>query len=328
MAYTAGDTILDDEYNNFVNSSSSPYGINHIIGTGDGDQGLGQTAVATVTAGDSITASQWNSLFTAMDNTANHTNDSLTSTAQRSAGDTVQAIAALATDLATLSTSVGGGSTSATAVSEGSEDLSLAATGPFDTSHVVEASYTFDGGDEARWFFNAGGKLRIKLTNTATNSTAKDTSMSALISALGNFDIGSKVSTRSGSGETVTTNGLANGYYDLGTSYTTLLELTEDSGTYSGNIAIKIEAKVSTAHADGRNNNGEVVTVKCSALQNDGVTADYTSNNVDGIAVEEEAIGPTDFAFHTVDPTTAEGLSTVYTNVVVASVSNTTNNAD
>ena len=223
---------------------------------------------------------------------------------------------------------MGGGSTSATAVSEGAEDLSLAATGPFDTSHVVEASYTFDGGDEARWFFNAGGKLRVKLTNTATNSTSKDTSMNALITALGNFDIGSKASTRSGSGETVTTNGLTNGYYDLGTSYTTLLELTEDSGTYSGNIAVKIEAKVSTAHADARNNNGEVVTVKCSALQNDGVTADYTSNNVDGIAVEEEAIGPTDFAFHTVDPTTAQGLSTVYTNVVVAEVSNTTNNAD
>jgi hypothetical protein len=31
MAYTAGDTILDDEYNNFVNASSSPYGINYIM---------------------------------------------------------------------------------------------------------------------------------------------------------------------------------------------------------------------------------------------------------------------------------------------------------
>ena len=43
MAYTAGDTILDDEYNTFVNSSSSPFGYNHFAGTGSGAYGLGQT---------------------------------------------------------------------------------------------------------------------------------------------------------------------------------------------------------------------------------------------------------------------------------------------
>jgi hypothetical protein len=40
MAYVAGDTILDDEYNAFVNSSSSPYGYNHFAGTGSGAYGL------------------------------------------------------------------------------------------------------------------------------------------------------------------------------------------------------------------------------------------------------------------------------------------------
>ena len=44
-----------------------------------------------------------------------------------------------------------------------------------------------------------------------------------LISAIGNFDLKQTTSTRSGSGETVTTNGLSNGVRDLGTSYTTLL---------------------------------------------------------------------------------------------------------
>jgi hypothetical protein len=83
---------------------------------------------------------------------------------------TIAAIAALASDLNTLQTSVQGGCTSATAVSEGAEDLSLVASAVFDTSHIVEASFTFDGGDEARWFFNAGGKLRVKITNAATNS--------------------------------------------------------------------------------------------------------------------------------------------------------------
>ena len=41
MGYTAGDPILDDEYNNFVNSSSDPFGYNHFAGTGATVYGLG-----------------------------------------------------------------------------------------------------------------------------------------------------------------------------------------------------------------------------------------------------------------------------------------------
>ena len=330
MAYSAGDTILDDEYNNFVNSGSSPYGINYIIGTGTGNVGLGQTEIATTSAGTTISAAQWNSLFTAMNNLANHTNDSITSTSARTAGDPVAAIAALTSDLNTLQTSVQGGCANATAVAEGGEDLSLVASAVFDTSHIVEASFTFDGGDEARWFFNAGGKLRVKITNAATNSTGIDTSYNALISALGNFDMGATTSARSGTGETLTTDGSALGYYDLTTGYQTLIKLTQDDGTYSGSHSITVEARTSASHADGRGNNGEVVTVRVSIATTETSPAldDYTEGNTDTVAVEANAGGPTDVAFHTVDPTTGEGLATVYTNIVVAEVTNNILNAD
>ena len=165
-------------------------------------------------------------------------------------------------------------------------------------------------------------------TNSATNSTSKDTSLSGVITSVGTFDIASTTSARSGSGDTATVSASSTGYYDLGTSYTTLLHIEESAGTYANNIEIKYEAKVSAAHGDGVGNNGEVVTVKCSALLNDGTRSDYTSGNTSGVNVEAEAAGPTDFAFHTVDPTTAQGLSTVYTSISVANVSNTTNNND
>ena len=42
MAYVAGDTITGDQYNIFVNNSSSPYGYNHFAGTGSGEYGLGR----------------------------------------------------------------------------------------------------------------------------------------------------------------------------------------------------------------------------------------------------------------------------------------------
>ena len=93
MAYAAGDSILDDHYNGFLSGSTAgAYGINHIQGTGAGEYGLGLTALTGTSAGTTVAASQWNSLFTGMDNVANHTNDTLTSTAARSAGDSIDGV--------------------------------------------------------------------------------------------------------------------------------------------------------------------------------------------------------------------------------------------
>jgi hypothetical protein len=330
MGYLAGDTILDDEYNVFVNQASTPFGINAIMGTGTGNLGLGQPTVPTIEAGEVITAAKWNALFTAMDNIGNHTNPATANagTSARTAGDPIAAVAAITADLGRLEDEVQGGSVRATAIAAGSEDLSIVASAVYDTSHICEGKFTFAGGDEARFFFNAGGKLRINFTNAKTNDTGKDASVDALIAALGNLDIGATVSTRSGSGETLTANGLALGYYDLTTSYQTVIHLTEDSGDYSGDIAVKIEMKSAGAHGDGRGNTGIVITVKCSLLQNETTRDDYTSGNLSSIIVEEEAVGPTDFSFRTMDPTTAQGLDPVYISIAVASVSNAIVNAD
>ena len=180
MGYVAGSTILDDEYNTFVNSSSSPYGYNHFAGTGALNYGLGQTAIATNVAGDTITAAEWNSLFTGMDNIANHTNDTLTSTAARSAGDTIAIKSALEADLATLAASVAAGCTSATAVSAGSELQSSTSDTRWVGSHIVEHSITFASNNALRWFFNAGGTMRMTFTrnsNGGGSATSKDSSV-------------------------------------------------------------------------------------------------------------------------------------------------------
>src|SRR6056300_1590855 len=101
MAYSAGDTILDDEYNAFVGNATSPYGYNHFAGVGSGEYGLNQSSIATVSAGGTINASSWNSLFTGLDNIANHTNLSITASSV-SAGDAIAVRSALITDLAAL----------------------------------------------------------------------------------------------------------------------------------------------------------------------------------------------------------------------------------
>ena len=59
MAYASGDTITADQFNEFVSSTSDPFGFNHLAGA------------------TTITAAQFNALFTGMINVGNHVNDSL-----------------------------------------------------------------------------------------------------------------------------------------------------------------------------------------------------------------------------------------------------------
>ena len=323
MSYTAGETILDDHYESFLNGSSAgAYGINHIGGTGSGEYGLGQTHVVSVAAGQTITASQWNSLFTQMDNIANHTNDTLTSTTARSAGDPVAIISALQTDLNTLAASVAAGSASATAVAESSELQSSVASARWNNSHIVEHSITFASNAQLRYFFNGGGTMRMKFTrngNGGGSATSKDSSMSELVTAIGNFDLKQTTSTRSGSGETVTTNGLATGVRDLGTGYSTLLRLTQSSGTYTS-MYVDIQAKLNAAIGSA-----VTVTLRTELNDPDGTDNEYTSGNLSSVDQYAEFVGITDVALHTVNPTTAQGLASVGAISGSAVVSNTTN---
>jgi hypothetical protein len=323
MAYVAGDTILDDEYQTFVASSSDPYGWNHFAGTGAGQYGLGQAHLVEVTPNaTTITAAQWNALLTAMDNVANHTNDSLTARTAVVTGDTISIKAAVAADLATLAASVAGGCVSATALSAGSELQSSRSATRYAGSHIVEHTVTFANGNNLRYFFNSGGKIRVNLTrvsNGGGSATDKDDSVDEMITAMGNFDIGAQVSTRSGTSETLTTDGFANGVDDLGTGYTTIFLLTQADGTYTS-MTLKGEAKVDNATYG----TAVSVTIQMSLTDADSGDAEFTDGNTSSIDQFENFIGTTDFATKLMLPTTAQGLDPVYTLSGSAETSNTT----
>ena len=210
----------------------------------------------------------------------------------------------------------------ATAVSESSELRSAASGTRYTGSHVVEHSVSFANGNDLRFFFNAGGKIRIKLTRTGnggSSATSKDASVDELITALGNFDIGAQVSTRSGSGETLQTDGLANGVDDFGTAYTTIAVIRQSSGTYT-TMDLKIEGKVDNATYGS----ALKVTIKCSVIDADTGDAEFTAGNTSGVDQFANFIGTTDWALHTVNPTTAQGLGSVASVSATAIESNTT----
>jgi len=322
MAYAAGDKILDDEFNVFVASTSDPFGFNHFAGTGATVYGLGQAAIPIVAGGTTtITAAQWNSLLAGIDNIANHTNDTMTARTAVTTGDTIAIKSAVAADLATLAASVAGGSANATALSAGSELRSSRSGTRYAGSHIVEHSITFSNANEARFFFNAGGKIRVNLTRVANGggaATDKDDSVDEMITAMGNFDIGSLVSTRSGTTETLTTDGFAIGFQDVTTSYQTVFLLTQANGTYTS-MTLKGEIK-----ANATAGSTTVITIKMSLTDADGGDILYTDGNTSSIDEFENFIGTTDFATLLLLPTDAQGLDPVYTLSASAEVSNTT----
>ena len=318
MGYLAGEKILDDEYNTFVNSSSSPFGYNHFAGTGSGAYGLGQATIATVGAGDTITASQWNTLFTSMDNIGNHTNDTLTTRAQVSAGDTIAIKAAVEADLATLAASVAGGCVNATALTTSSalQTVTTASEG-WDNSATQEVSVTFASADTMRHFFNAGGKVRITVGTTQGSTNPKDQAFIDLGTALGNIDIAAQSTLRSGSGESLTTDGLANGFHDLTTSYTTLIKLTSDNSNYTSNT-VEIQAKLDAAV-------GTAVTMTIKMIATDPADdSQYTSPNTSGVPAAAKDTPKMVTTLFTLSPNTDEGLGTALGISSSATVSNTT----
>ena len=181
MAYSAGDTITASEYNTFITGDTSPFGINHVQGTGATVYGLGQAALPEVEGGadnnTTVTAASWNALLTGLDNLANHTNISVTARSQVAAGDTIAIKSAIATDLASLAAAVAGGSTGATAISTSSA-LQTVTTGSegWDSSATQEVSVTFANANNMRFFFNAGGSSRLaqhkRQSLTKTNHTS------------------------------------------------------------------------------------------------------------------------------------------------------------
>ena len=265
MAYAVGDTISNSDYNGLLNNTAAntpnagvaARGINYIAGTGAGTYGLGQTELNSVGSADVIQAAQWNSLFTFMNNIQNHTNvTALTSTTAVAAGDVIALKAALETDLNALASVLSSGSGyTPTALTLSSALQTSTTTTTWYGSLTSTFTITFTNADQMRWFFNAGGRVRIVPARTGNGNTggtanAKDDAWTAMYTAVGNFDIGAHTATRSGTGETLTTDGSTLGFHDLTTSDQTLIKLTDLTAPYTANtfeVKARLNAAVGTA---------------------------------------------------------------------------------
>ena len=243
MAYIAGDTILDAHYNGFVTS------VNAIWGTGTGVRGLGQsTVLSSVSAGNTVTASQWATLLTRLKSISNHqgNNDNITvdSVTNPSATDTIAIVANLATDIATLDTSAAAGTNAAgfgtpiTATSTSS--------GTFTNTITHTQTFTFASVDEMRYYFNSGGKIELSWGLAGGTADAKYDNWESLASDCGTYTLFGRTSGKVDGGGAGAVTQTTTGFDGLTGTPASIFKQLEDTGPYTANY-IEVYGSVSGA---------------------------------------------------------------------------------
>ena len=280
MAYTTGDTILDDEYNAFATS------VNTIWGSGSGDSGYGQTnTVSSVSAGASITAAQWATLLTRIASAANHQNSTITSISNPSAGDTIAVLTALATNIATITTNklnVHGRDSNVTAACSTTTTL----TGTIEQ----RGTWAWGSEDQARYFFNAGGRVSISWDISGYSANNKANNWNTLASNCGTFYIYAQSSGKSGGGGSASTNNTNAGWHDMTGAYATYFQQFEDTGPYTASN-IQLQYYKSAGN------------VLFRSYWNDAA-ADQTSYNKSVYNVQDQVTGTKATTFGHEEPTT------------------------
>lgn len=252
MAYSSGSTILDDDYNIFVSGNASGTGddntpnVNTVWGNGTGNKGYGQSdTLSSVSVGTTITATQWASLLNRISSMANHQGTTITSITNPTVGDTIEAYNALNSNLDAVFNNRLNAASNGTDITSGG---SVTGTTSWYTQAKTTTSITFSDANAARYFFNAGGVIRLDPVRSGTNNS-KSTEWNDLASDVGTiaFTNGSTSviagTTYSGTdklGGSGTVSSIANntGFYDLTPdgSEISIFKQFADSSPYTANF--------------------------------------------------------------------------------------------
>lgn len=259
MTYTSGGLIQAADYNGFVNDSAN--NINKIWSTGSTDFGWGETALSSVSAGANVAATNWASMVNTLTTMGNQTNTTLTSRSAPTAGTLISVLANVAVDIDSLTNNRGNAALSGTTSSTFTGTTSkTAATAQNAAGWTITFTHTvtFGSANAARYFWNAGGLVRLDMSKTSTG-TDKDPDWNSFVGTVGTLFMSGRVNsaaqtiagtsytgfTRSGGSGTPSPNLTTTGWYSLtgGAAATTMWQLTSTTSPYTSDY-IRVTAAV------------------------------------------------------------------------------------
>ena len=286
MTYTQGSLIEASDYNGFANASAN--NINAVWSTGSGDKGWGQTALSTVSIGGTVTATSWAALVANLATAGQQTSSTLTSRTQPVTGNVIAILANVATDINTVTLNRGNAAASGTEYGVFSGTTSqVNPTGSGQNAWTITFTHTvtFASADALRYFFNAGGIVRLKYGKSSTGTDA-DEDWNTLSGYVGSINLTGRVNgaaqtiaaqsytgtTRlSGTGGTETTLTTTTGWYNLTGSPTTIFQLNNPTAPYTTEF-IRTTATATSS----------TVLTLVTTWVSDGSSGAGTSSNISG----------------------------------------------
>jgi hypothetical protein len=226
MTYSSGGLIQATDYNGFV-STTAGANINDIWASGSGDKGYGQSALATVSAAGTVTATQWASLVNTLSSLGSQTSTTITARSAPTAGTTIGILAAVNTDLTNVTTNRNNAAAVGTQYTgwTGTNSKTLGTSGAAWTITFTN-TVTFADSNAARYFFNGGGVIYLANGKSSTGLTG-DPVWNALAASCGYIVFSGAAAshtiagtaytgtTKLGGSGTPTTLSTATGYYAL-----------------------------------------------------------------------------------------------------------------
>jgi len=330
MTYSSGQLIQATDYNTFAGNTTA--GLNRVWSTGSGDAGWGQTDIATVSVAATVTATNWATLVNNLATTGTQTGTTLTARTAPVTGNLIAILANVSTDITSVTTNRGNAAASGTEYGTFSGTTSkTTGTGSGQSAWTITFTHTvtFPSADQARYFWNAGGIVRLKYGKSSTGTDA-DPDWNTFSGLCGTINLTGRVNgadqtiagqvytgtTRiGGTGGTQTTLTTTTGWYNLTGSPTTIFQLNDTVSPYSTNF-IRTQATATSS----------TVLTLVTVWSDDGTSGAGTTANITGgtgVASPATAIGaataPTTLVTY-LPPSTASLSNTWGTPTIAASV--------
>jgi hypothetical protein len=284
MTYSSGQIIEAVDYNGFANNTAGA-NVNSVWGVGSGDSGWGQAStLTTVAVSTDITATQWASLNSRITSMAAQANVTITARTNPVVGDVIGILSALNTDLTNVTVARGNAVASGTTSSSWTGNIARTdPTGSGATAWTITWTHTitFPSANQARYFWNAGGLVRLDMNKSGGTNDA-DPDWNSFVGTVGVLYLSGRVNGASQSIAGATYTGFTRsvnpqpvasttGWYTLvgGNPATTMFELT-NGAPYGGNF-IRVTAAVNAARTTLT-----LVTTWNSAATSSGATANIS----------------------------------------------------
>jgi len=249
MTYSSGSQILAADYNTFAGNATA--GLNYVWSTGTTDAGWGQTDIATVSTSGQVTATQWATIVNNLTTSGTQTGTTLTSRTAPVTGNIIGILSNVQTDITNITANRGNAAASGTAYGTFTGTTSkTTATGSGQAAWTITFTHTvtFPSANQARYFWNAGGIVRLQYGKSSTG-TDNDADWNTFAGQCGTINLTGRINnttntiaaqaytgtTRlSGSGGTQTTLATTTGWYNLTASPATIFQLNNATSPYSG----------------------------------------------------------------------------------------------